>query len=98
MNTIALYETDLTNYMTIQQWLKQSLQFPEWYGENLDALYDMLTGWLPLPLTIVWYATENPQLNNDSSTDLQHQLLLCREVFAEAATDTDSLLIFEYRP
>ena len=27
----------------LQAEFKKSLDFPDWYGENLDALYDMLT-------------------------------------------------------
>jgi ribonuclease inhibitor len=34
--------------------LKQKLGLPEYYGKNLDALWDCLTGWIDLPLTIVW--------------------------------------------
>jgi len=26
--------------------LKTQMEFPEWYGENLDALWDMLTGYI----------------------------------------------------
>lgn len=26
--------------------LKENLKFPEWYGENLDALWDLLTGYI----------------------------------------------------
>lgn len=25
--------------------LKERLELPEWYGRNLDALYDLLTAW-----------------------------------------------------
>lgn len=28
-----------------EEYLKRELEFPEWYGENLDALYDMLTSY-----------------------------------------------------
>lgn len=33
--------------------LKKKLNFPEYYGANLDALWDMLTAWVSLPLTII---------------------------------------------
>ncbi len=29
----------------LQEYLKRSLFFPDYYGKNLDALHDMLTSW-----------------------------------------------------
>jgi ribonuclease inhibitor len=34
--------------------LKRTLELPEYYGRNLDALWDCLTGWIETPLTLVW--------------------------------------------
>ncbi len=34
--------------------LKDKLDLPDYYGENLDALWDCLTGWIELPQTLVW--------------------------------------------
>lgn len=30
----------------VHDYLAQALEFPSWYGRNLDALYDLLTGWM----------------------------------------------------
>ena len=30
----------------VHDYLAQALGFPSWYGRNLDALYDLLTGWM----------------------------------------------------
>jgi len=38
----------------LHQVLKKILQLPDDYGNNLDALWDCLTGWVSLPLTIRW--------------------------------------------
>lgn len=34
--------------------IKEVLNFPPYYGGNLDALWDMVTGWIPLPVILVW--------------------------------------------
>ena len=34
---------DIKNKKELHQYLKQELSFPDYYGSNLDALYDMLT-------------------------------------------------------
>ncbi len=36
------------------QLLREKLAFPEYYGMNLDALWDCLTGYVEPPLTIKW--------------------------------------------
>jgi len=32
--------------------LSAKLEFPDYYGNNLDALWDMLAGWIEGPVTI----------------------------------------------
>lgn len=34
--------------------LRETLSLPDYYGENLDALWDCLTGEVTLPLSVVW--------------------------------------------
>lgn len=34
--------------------IKRVLDLPDYYGENLDALWDCLTGWVELPISLVW--------------------------------------------
>lgn len=34
--------------------LKSKLELPDYYGENLDALWDCLTGWVDTPLEVRW--------------------------------------------
>ncbi|MBB6108062.1 barstar family protein [Mucilaginibacter lappiensis] len=34
--------------------IKKKLTFPEYYGENLDALWDCLTSSIDLPVTLIW--------------------------------------------
>ncbi len=34
--------------------LATALELPDYYGSNLDALWDCLTGWISPPITIIW--------------------------------------------
>lgn len=34
--------------------LKNKLDLPNYYGENANALWDWLTAWVTLPLTVEW--------------------------------------------
>lgn len=34
--------------------LEEKLGLPSYYGRNLDALWDVLTGWVDMPLTLEW--------------------------------------------
>jgi len=34
--------------------IKNVLELPDYYGNNLDALWDCLTGWIETPLTLIW--------------------------------------------
>ncbi|KAF1342960.1 barnase inhibitor [Bacillus subtilis subsp. subtilis] len=44
---------DIENIEVLHDVLKDKLDFPNYYGRNLDALWDCLTGWVDLPLTLV---------------------------------------------
>ncbi|KIU12962.1 hypothetical protein SC09_Contig17orf00087 [Bacillus subtilis] len=44
---------DFENIEVLHDVLKDKLDFPDYYGGNLDALWDCLTGWVDLPLTLV---------------------------------------------
>ena len=44
--------TDLGDYEDVYAQLKEKLMLPEFFGENLDALNDAITGFVELPLHI----------------------------------------------
>ena len=44
--------TDLGDYEDFYAQLKEKLMLPEFFGENLDALNDEITGFVELPLHI----------------------------------------------
>ena len=62
MNVI-LDGSKLKNQNDFHKEIKELLQFPDHYGENLDALWDCLTSWIDTPLTIIWKDFENSKLN-----------------------------------
>jgi ribonuclease inhibitor len=39
--------------------IRKILDLPDYYGNNLDALWDCLTGWIEMPLTLIWEDFEN---------------------------------------
>ena len=52
MNTVFIDFTDIGDYDDFYAQLKEKLTLPEFFGDNLDALYDSLTGFVKLPLHI----------------------------------------------
>lgn len=43
MNTVTINCASIKNAEQFHEALARGLDFPEWYGHNLDALYDCLT-------------------------------------------------------
>ena len=43
MNRIELFATQMTDRDACHDHLAAAFGFPQWYGRNLDALYDLLT-------------------------------------------------------
>ncbi|WP_242221766.1 barstar family protein [Bacillus cereus group sp. BfR-BA-01380] len=58
MEKIVLKGHEFISKEVLHKILKEKLDFPEYYGENADALWDCLTGWIALPLTIEWECFE----------------------------------------
>jgi ribonuclease inhibitor len=50
MKTIYIDFTDIGDYEDFYAQLKEKLPLPEHFGENLDALADVITGELEMPL------------------------------------------------
>ncbi|GEN69736.1 MULTISPECIES: barstar family protein [Chryseobacterium] len=52
MKTVYIDFTDIGDYEDFYAQLKEKIQLPEYFGDNLDALYDTITGDLEMPLHI----------------------------------------------
>lgn len=42
MNTITLDFSEIKSYLALHQYFKQAFSLPDYYGNNLDALWDCL--------------------------------------------------------
>jgi ribonuclease inhibitor len=52
MKTIYIDFAEIGDYEEFYEQLKEKLELPEFFGDNLDALYDSLTGFVEMPLHI----------------------------------------------
>lgn len=52
MSTIYIDFTDIGDYEDFYTQLKEKIKLPEHFGDNLDALSDVITGELAMPLHI----------------------------------------------
>lgn len=50
MKTVYIDFTDIGDYEDFYAQLKEKISLPEYFGDNLDALYDVITGELEMPL------------------------------------------------
>ncbi|WP_339784483.1 barstar family protein [Paenibacillus sp. FSL R7-0313] len=66
MNTVILDGEDFASSAELHQQLKVKLKLPDFYGGNLDALWDCLTGTVELPLELRWtnYRISEERLGN----------------------------------
>nr|1X1W_D Chain D, Barstar [Bacillus amyloliquefaciens]1X1W_E Chain E, Barstar [Bacillus amyloliquefaciens]1X1W_F Chain F, Barstar [Bacillus amyloliquefaciens] len=70
----------------LHQTLKKELALPEYYGENLDALWDALTGWVEYPLVLEWRQFEQSKQLTENGAESVLQVF--REAKAAGADIT----------
>lgn len=70
METIQLDGRKFTSKEIMHKILKNKLDLPDYYGENADALWDCLTAWVTLPLTIEWEFFKDSQNMLGQEADL----------------------------
>jgi len=51
---VFLEGKDIKSIKGFHDSLKLIFEFPDYYGENLDALWDCLSAWIELPITLIW--------------------------------------------
>lgn len=66
---LTLDGTEIKSIEQLHALLKAELQFPEYYGENLNALWDCLTAWVDMPLKISWVHFQESKRVLGSSAD-----------------------------
>ena len=72
----------------VHRTIQQELELPEWYGRNLDALWDSLTGimYLPAEITIIY----NP---NHKDKALAAEIDKIIEVFKDAEIEYPEIVV-----
>ncbi len=68
--------------------IREKLELPEWYGNNLDALWDMLTGFIETPITIT--VTFKPE--TQAAENLRESVLKIIEIFKEASEEDEEII------
>ncbi len=54
MKEIEIKGGELNDIKELHGLLRKKLNLPEYYGENLDSLWDLITGEIDLPVSILW--------------------------------------------
>lgn len=78
----AYFCVDLKNAHNVPGFIKalrRDLQFPDWFGGNLDAVYDCLTdfSWHPAPGYVITLAASGPLRANPTSFAAFNEILSC---------------------
>lgn len=54
MKQVILKGNEITSKDKLHDILKKELELPDYYGKNLDALWDCLSEEIEVPLMIIW--------------------------------------------
>lgn len=84
MNEIILDGSSMTSKTDAHKYIKDQLNLPAYYGENLDALWDLLSTYSK---TIAIYVINEENLNENLGE--YGKLLL--DVFQDAAYENDNI-------
>lgn len=87
MKTIVIDFSECKYPLDLHNEIREKLELPEWYGNNLDALWDMLTGFIETPINIK--VIFKPEIK--SAENLKENVLKIIETFREAAEDDEEI-------
>ena len=91
MKTVVIDFSKCKYPLDLHNEIREKLELPEWYGNNLDALWDMLTGFIETPVSItVIFKPETKSAEN-----LKESVLKIIETFKEAAEDEEIKFSYE---
>lgn len=90
MSTIYIDFTDIGDYEDFYSQLKEKIQLPEHFGDNLDALSDVITGELKMPLHLEFVNMSVDQL------ELFEDLLVTLEDLEEEDDESEGFTFAYY--
>lgn len=62
MNIIELNGNCFIDVNATHSILQEKFELPKYYGKNLDALWDCITGWIDIPVKVIWYNYKDSKL------------------------------------
>ncbi len=87
MKTVIIDFSECKYPLDLHKEIKEKLELPEWYGNNLDALWDILTGFIETPVSItVIFKPENKAAEN-----LKENVSKIIETFEDASEEDEEL-------
>jgi ribonuclease inhibitor len=89
MTKVIINGEHFVNTQEFHKYIKEKLELPDYYGGNLDALWDCLTGWIDMPLLIVW---ENFEKSKEYLGDEVHKIV---QVFREAEEEVEGFTLVQ---
>lgn len=87
MNTVVIEGEKITSIEQLHDVLFKQLNLPHYYGRNLDALWDCVTGYISLPTVVIW---NNFQSTRNSLGEYADRVL---EVFKSAESEIPGFYI-----
>ena len=88
---INIYFYECKYPLDLHREIKERLELPEWYGNNLDALWDMLTGFIETPISITMIF--KPEIK--TAENLKENVLKIIETFDEASKEEEIILNYD---
>lgn len=84
MHSVVIYGADYDSVEDIHQTLAEALDFPGYYGKNLDALYDVLTD-IDQPVSIT---IDLCDISNDEMLRYLERMI---EVISDAVNENENI-------